>query len=152
LDKVGPLACSVKCVFDWLLLSQAPIDPLSLGDHEKGDIYRHCGIVDVGRPSEVYSNRLRMWFRSYFEMHVAEVTENMGFKWKYESIGFTWKTKIYTPDFYFPESQTFLEVKGKWQASQRSKYDDFRRVWPEVYLLVIPWTLADEFRDLKELL
>jgi hypothetical protein len=147
LDKDGPLVCSSRCVFDWLLETKAEVNPLSLGDTD-----RYCGIVDVGHPAEVYSNRLRMWFRSHFEENVAEVLDDMDFKWKYESVGFTWKTKIYTPDFYFPESHLFIEVKGKWQASQRSKYNDFREVWPEVKLLVVPWLLADEFRDIKEML
>jgi hypothetical protein len=147
LDKDGPLVCSVDCVLKWLRDSDVnTIDPLSL-EPEDG---RHCGIVSMDRPSEVYSTKLRMWFRSYFEKNVAEVLLYKKFKLRYEIFGFTWGMKQYTPDFYSPEFCSFLEVKGKWQASQRSKYADFRDVWPEVRLLVIPWTLEGEFRSLQE--
>jgi len=149
LDKDGPMVCSVQCILDWLIdVEDDRSDPL---DIDPGD-ERHCGIVNMDRPNEVYSHRLKMWFRSHFEMHVAEVLDDSDFKFQYEKIGFTWNRKIYTPDLYFPSYLSFIEVKGKWQASQRSKYADFREVWPEIRLLVVPWTLESEFREFKEIL
>jgi len=35
------------------------------------------------------------------------------------------KETTYTPDFYLPETNTFIEVKGYWRDDAKVKYDKF---------------------------
>jgi hypothetical protein len=134
----------MECVLGWIKNYKVPwLDPMSIDPGPD----RHCGPVSLDRPNEIYSVPLKMWFRSLFEKNVADALHKSKIKFQYESFGFSWRTKVYTPDFYLPEYASFLEVKGKWQASQRSKYADFREVWPEIRLLVIPWTVGEQLMD-----
>lgn len=122
-------------------------DPLSLNSEG-----RWVGEVDLGPPDDggIYSSLLDTYFRSTFERNCAEWFFVEGFDLVYEKIGFKWGSKLYCPDFYFQYYRCFVEIKGLWQCSNRSKYSDFRETFPEIPLVVIPWTMADEARRRTE--
>jgi hypothetical protein len=51
-------------------------------------------------------------FRSRLEARWAVFFDDMGIPWKYEPEGFDICGRRYLPDFYLPESATWIEVKG----------------------------------------
>lgn len=38
----------------------------------------------------------------------------------------------YTPDFYLPDEDRYIEVKGYWFEKQRIKFDRFRELYPHI--------------------
>lgn len=71
-------------------------------------------------------------FRSRLEARWAVFFDNMGWDFSYELEGFIcpwvmnapWKSKNtfnYLPDFYLPEQNFFVEVKGSWTEPERVK-------------------------------
>jgi hypothetical protein len=81
-------------------------------------------------------------YKSIFESSLAEFFKNKKIKFLYEAITFTWGPKVYTPDFFFPEYGCFIEAKGMWHTSNRSKYKHFRDTFEQVPLLIAHWLLA----------
>jgi len=146
LDKDGDLACSIMCVMDWLHLEEAD-HPFDIPKSWRGGVVR---LYDRDRSDICHSDLLGEWYKSYFERNVAEVLHLKGHKMEYEKYGFNWGSKSYTPDFFHLASNSFLEVKGKWGSSQRSKYKSFREAWPDVRMLVVPWVLAGNFEKMRE--
>ena len=54
-----------------------------------------------------------IWFRSKLEAQWAKLLDHFGIRWDYEPEGFRFRDgTMYLPDFWLPESETFLEVKG----------------------------------------
>jgi len=52
-------------------------------------------------------------FRSKLEAQWAKLLDHFQIKWDYEPDGFEFRDgTMYLPDFWLPESETFLEVKG----------------------------------------
>lgn len=51
-------------------------------------------------------------FRSRLEARWAVVFDHLGMEWKYEAEGYTANGANYLPDFYFPASNTWAEIKG----------------------------------------
>lgn len=52
-------------------------------------------------------------FRSRTEARWAVFFDALNFKWEYEREGFQLPSGNYLPDFYFPEYNTYAEVKGQ---------------------------------------
>ena len=74
-------------------------------------------------------NGIIFWFKSSWELKVAEYLSSNNINWEYESNKFEMvlenKETTYTPDFYLPETNTFIEVKGYWRDDAKVKYDKF---------------------------
>ena len=81
-------------------------------------------------------------FRSTWEAHTAELLDSAKIVWKYEETRFDLKTgRVYTgslrgkkeawtylPDFYLPEFNIWLEVKGWMRPNDQEKIDRFREL------------------------
>lgn len=52
-------------------------------------------------------------FRSRIEARWAVFFDKLGWEWRYEDEGYQLESVYYLPDFYFPELNTYAEVKGK---------------------------------------
>jgi hypothetical protein len=138
---------------DWSLISRLPFVVCSRGcawevieNHPSKPGYLKEGVQKhLGQPSESYSTILKMFFRSEYERHVAETLHESEIHFEYELWSFQVKGSFYTPDFHLPDHQIFIEVKGSWGASAKSKLLNFIRIYPKVTLLVLPWTLAPSF-------
>jgi len=135
LDKGGEFAHHLPCVMQWIG---------KFGEIPRVKIRTHFYGVNDGygyvKPAE---NRP---FRSkYEEYFVAKVDPVMPLL--FEAVEFRWGTKTYTPDFYFFNHGCFVEIKGLWMPSQRSKYKSFRKEFPDVRLLVIPWISRKEYYE-----
>ena len=81
-------------------------------------------------------------FRSKLELRFARFLDILGLKWQYEPRAFPItlrdKVRTYTPDFYIPEIETWIETKGFWRdAESREKVDTFMQQYPTLRFLVV---------------
>ena len=110
-----------------------------------------CLQMGLSQPDASYSGLLGMFFRSEYERHVAEALSEGGIPFEYEKWTFpVKKNAYYTPDFHLPDHRLFIEVKGAWGASAKSKISSFYKMYPKVRLLILTWTIADEFYPARE--
>lgn len=87
-----------------------------------------------------YSDKLKMGFRSMFEVLVAEFLDASDIVFLYEAITIEFNgNKFWTPDFYIPDSRTFVEVKGVWGFGGRSKYMNVSSLIEEPIILIPYW-------------
>lgn len=66
---------------------------------------------------------MRHRFRSDYELSVARYLADNKVKFEYEThkISYVPKPKIYTPDFYLPEQDIYIEAKGFFSPADRQK-------------------------------
>lgn len=122
LDRSGPYVCCLDCVADWIRSqsSKADVSNTDVPIHSDG-------------------------FRSNFEVAFFDWAVAQGFEIFHEPFIFQIdKTHSYTPDFFFPDYGCFIETKGKWNLGQREKFEQFRLEYPEIPILVVPWTIGRE--------
>ena len=76
---------------------------------------------------------LRKGFRSEFERGIAHWMIKKWIKYEYELqyIEYQPKIKRYTPDFYLPKQDIFIEAKGFWDLADRKKHLLVREQNPE---------------------
>jgi hypothetical protein len=90
------------------------------------------------------------WMRSGWEVAFARWLDFCGTKWEYESKRFFLsKGRYYTPDFYLPDQDTYIELKGWFTKKDRKKIEKFQKLYPDVkYYLFFGKHLAKvlEFR------
>lgn len=75
-----------------------------------------------------------MDFRSYLEKYWASKFDSLNIKYEYEKYTFNVMDGKYIPDFYFPESNTFFEVKGHhlWEGNSTKKSIELNKVKPVI--------------------
>jgi hypothetical protein len=66
-------------------------------------------------------------FRSKWEANVALYFDIVGEPWEYESKRFTFSDCTYTPDFYLPKRNQYIEVKGWMSERSKRQVNAFRR-------------------------
>jgi predicted amidophosphoribosyltransferase len=71
------------------------------------------------------------WFRSYWEANFAKWLNLSDIKWKYEPKMFDLGNTTYTPDFYLPAFDCWIEIKG-WENKDFKK--KFKK-WQKQYKL-----------------
>lgn len=86
-------------------------------------------------------------FYSRWEANVARLYTYLGIKWKYAPRSFDIGGQMYTPDFYLPETDTYIEVKNFWGTYSRIRDEKFRRAHPAVRLEVI---LKNDYLELEQ--
>lgn len=61
-----------------------------------------------------FSEKLNAYFRSNWEIELAELMTELGILWEYEPRRFYFRVECesYLPDYYLPEYNTWIEVKG----------------------------------------
>ena len=73
-------------------------------------------------------------YRSQFEKILAVKMAQEGGKFKYETIRLPYVPKVrhYTPDFYFPETNIYVEAKGHLDKGDRVKMVLMKKQHPEL--------------------
>lgn len=117
---------------------------------ERQAIAQKVSCTQLGRiPDWVRFRRLlydgpsgRFYVRSTWELAVASMFDQWGMSWQYEPRAFLvgkgrWRGKTYTPDFYLPELDLYIEVKGWLDPWSRAKMAAFKRKYPGVKLLLL---------------
>lgn len=85
-----------------------------------------------------------LWMRSSYEIVMAEYLDFSGITWEYEARAFPvnyildgkQKQGTYSPDFYLPEIDRYIEVKGWWRKIAKAKFAAFREQYPYIEIEV----------------
>lgn len=78
-----------------------------------------------------------IWMRSSYEVLFAQFLDLSGIKYKYESKTFDLGNSTYTPDFYIPEWNLYIEVKGWWRDDAKKKFKAFKKLYKNVKIKII---------------
>lgn len=88
-----------------------------------------------------------IYFYSRWEANMARLYTLLGIEWEYAPRSFDIGGQMYTPDFYLPETDTYVEVKNFWGEYSRVRDAKFRAAHPSVRLEVI---LKEEYTELEQ--
>jgi len=86
--------------------------------HGKGDYYKN------------------IYMRSSWEILFAKYLDKLGIKWLYEPKFFDLGNTTYTPDFYLPEFDYYIEIKGWWRDDAKDKFEFFKKLYPKVKIII----------------
>ena len=75
--------------------------------------------------------------RSSWEIAYAKYLDKQGIKWKYESKTFDLGNTTYTPDFYLPKTNEYIEIKGYWRDDAKLKFKKFKRIYNFINIKII---------------
>ena len=79
----------------------------------------------------------KIWMRSTWEIAYAKYLDNLNIKWQYESKVFNLGDTTYTPDFYLPESDTYIEIKGWMRKQTEEKIKKLFLFFPKINFLIL---------------
>ena len=84
---------------------------------------------------EYYKN---ICFRSTWEVQTAKWLDQHNIEWLYESKVFSLKiNNSYTPDFYLPKLDKYIEVKGYWREDAKNKFNEFKTIYSNKSIYVM---------------
>jgi hypothetical protein len=83
-------------------------------------------------------------FRSTWEARVAAYLDSHDLEWEYETkmfpIHYEWKGKekqfTYRADFWLPQSDSFIEVKGLWRPEYLAKFNALKEQYADINIEV----------------
>lgn len=112
-------------------------------EHCKNLKIAHIG-KNLGRDSSNFGKPLRphwgiykgILMRSNWEIWFAQFLDISGYRWEYESKTFDLGSTTYTPDFYVPEWNQFIEIKGYFSQKAKDKIDLFKEQYPKENLRI----------------
>ena len=76
------------------------------------------------------------WMRSSWELNFAKWCDLSGIKWEYELKAFDLGDTTYTPDFYLPKFDLWIEVKGYWRNDAKKKFRKFKKLYKNINIEV----------------
>lgn len=139
--KHQPYFCSAQCALNWLL-------GLPSGEHPTCLDCCSYTAPHPCRTTDVFSTKFNIYFRSKYELLVAESFLLYGFCFEYEKWLFEIDGTYYLPDFLVKlnEVNVLVEVKGVWEPGAKKKVltyiDNYGDTLP---LVVFPWNLFKSF-------
>ena len=93
-------------------------------------------------------------FYSRWEANFARILNHLKIKWKFQPKQFNLKSHKYTPDFYLPDIDVFIEIKNFLSEYSKKRDDEFRELYPRKKLLLILkadyYKLQEEFAPIIE--
>jgi len=96
---------------------------------------------------------LNCYFRSRWEANTARYWNLLKIKWQYEPKEFEFKgikrgNRFYKPDFYLPETDKYVEVKGWFTPDDKTKIRRFKKYYPEEFAK-LHFVIGDPFSNSK---
>jgi hypothetical protein len=96
----------------------------------------------VGYSKGSYFRRLRdgriYWLRSTYEIRYAGILNSLNIDWEYEIPFYIDKlNSIYHPDFYLPDYDLYIEVKGYWSDNCINKIKEFNKQYNNIHLIIV---------------
>jgi len=86
----------------------------------------------IGLPCGKQIKYKNIWMRSGWEVKYAKWLDKRRIKWQYEPKAFDLGKTTYTPDFYLPESNIYIEIKGWWRDDAKSKFELFKKLYSKI--------------------
>jgi len=82
-----------------------------------------------------WSTKLGRGFRSSWEVELAELMTELGIRWEYEPKRFHfWREReSYLPDFYLPDYNVWIEVKGYMDRKSARRIRLFKKYYGKEY-------------------
>lgn len=68
-----------------------------------------------------YDQVTKKFYRSAYEVWTARCFKKHAIEFEYEPHSFFLNGSYYTPDFYLPESELYIECKGLWKQRSKAK-------------------------------
>lgn len=97
-------------------------------------IWSATGTIHHGKGA-YYKN---IWMRSSWEIKYAQWLDSKNIKWEYEPRAFELVDgTTYRPDFYLPETDEWVEVKGWWRPDAKTKYILWILQYPKLNRLLV---------------
>jgi len=103
--------------------------------------------VRCGKCSRVYNLKTMMqkgckYYKEYlmksnWEIIYAKYLDKNNIKWLYESKTFDLGNTTYTPDFYLPQTDEYIEIKGWFRDDAKKKFRLFKKSYPEIKIVLI---------------
>jgi len=84
------------------------------------------------------------YFRSSWEVNFAQWCDLSGIKWEYESKTFDLGYTTYTPNFYLPEFDLWIEIKGYWRTDAKKKFKKFLKVYKDINIEIFEQNKLEE--------
>jgi hypothetical protein len=94
-----------------------------------------------------------IYFRSSWEANIARYYNFLGIEWQFEPKTFVFAnitrgSVSYTPDFYLPKEDKWVEVKGWMDGKSKTKLKRFKKQYPEEYAKLQLIT-EKEYKEIK---
>ena len=86
------------------------------------------------------------YFYSRWEANYARILNLNKIKWIHQPKRFRLESQYYTPDFYLPKTNTYIEIKNFLAEYSRKRDEQFRKLYPEEKLILI---LKDDYKKLE---
>lgn len=108
----------------------------------------------AGRKGPGYSRGRRVkykgcTFRSTYELRFAQALDRLGWEWSYEPKRFLLSEGSYLPDFFVPEMEAYIEIKGWFDERGKRRVRMFRDEYPDLPLVVINQHTLRQFELLQ---
>ena len=101
---------------------------------------KKVSLSKIGKKNPMYG-RSPIWhtceykgieFRSSWEVEYAKLFDTLDINWEYESKRFIVGAFTYCPDFYLPDINAYVEVKGYFRNQTKAFYREFKESNPRV--------------------
>ena len=117
-----------------------------------------CSIHDIGsRPTSPKAARAKagirldidskLYFFSRWEANFARILNLLKVKWIFQPRTFDLRTQKYTPDFYLPDYDSYIEIKNFLSEYSLNRDNQFRSLYPDLKLILI---LKEDYFKLQE--
>lgn len=77
------------------------------------------------------------WMRSTWEVKYAKYLDKNNIKWLYESKRFDLGKLTYLPDFYLPEKDLYIEIKGWFTNKAKKRFKLFKKLYPNIKIKLL---------------
>jgi len=82
----------------------------------------------------------KIWMKSSYEIAYAKWLDKQMIKWQYEPKTFDLGDTTYTPDFYLPKTDTYIEIKGYWWHDAKKKFKLFKKLYTRININLLEQT------------
>jgi len=101
--------------------------------------------INVGRNNPMFGKTAgwhwkkykQIGFRSSWEVAYAKYLDKNKIKWLYELKVFDLGDTTYTPDFYLPETNEYIEIKGYWYRDTYKKFKKFKKQYSKIKIKLL---------------
>ena len=78
-----------------------------------------------------------IYFYSRWEANIARLFNFLGINWEYQTKTFDLCSQNYTPDFYLPDRNAYVEVKNFLWKYSKIRDRKFRKIYPNIKLILL---------------